>query len=65
MSIDETLPNFTKGKHPRKGKKMKQGGKDLKVKASKQAQVEHVLVANESKEVGHKEARESTLSINT
>jgi len=33
----ETLnPNFTKGKHPRKGKKMKQGGKDLKVKESKQ-----------------------------
>jgi hypothetical protein len=23
----ETLPNFTKGKHPRKGKKMKQGAR--------------------------------------
>jgi hypothetical protein len=25
---DETMPNFIKGKHPRKGEKKKQGGKD-------------------------------------
>jgi len=33
--LDETLPNFIKRKHPRKGEKKKQGPR-TKVKASKQ-----------------------------
>jgi hypothetical protein len=33
--MDETLPNFKKGKHPRKGEKKKQGARN-KVQASKQ-----------------------------
>jgi hypothetical protein len=47
-SGDKTLPNFIKRKHPSKGVKKKQGGKDqLK---SRQA--------NSPKEAGHKELRE-------
>jgi hypothetical protein len=35
--IDETLPNFTKRKHPRKGEEKKQGAR-TKVQASQTAQ---------------------------
>jgi len=34
--VDETLPNFIKTKHPRRGKKKKQGVIRTKVQASKQ-----------------------------
>jgi hypothetical protein len=43
---DETLPNFTKRKHPRKGEKKKQRG------GPKSRQV------NSPTQVGHKEVRE-------
>jgi hypothetical protein len=43
---DETLPNFIKRKHPRKGEKKKQG------QGPKSRQ------ANSPKEAGHKEERE-------
>jgi hypothetical protein len=48
---DETLPNFIKRKHPRKGEKNKQG-----------ARTEVLLRANSPKEGGHKEEREPLIT---
>jgi len=50
-SNDETLPNFIKRKHPRKGEKKKQG-------ARTKDQGPGTRQANSPKEVGHKEEKE-------
>jgi hypothetical protein len=50
-SNDETLPNFIKRKHPRKGEKKKQG-------ARTKDQGPRTRQANSPKEVGHKEEKE-------
>jgi len=47
---DETLPNFIKRKHPRKGEKNKQGART------------EVLPANSPKEGGHKDEREPLIT---
>jgi hypothetical protein len=65
MNVNRWNPaKLHKRKAPKKGKENETRGQGSQSQGKQTAQVEHVLVANKSKEVGHKDAREP-LSINT